>query len=187
MAGILMPSAGCLNADVQWTTTAAATAAVNGTAVNHATTAALESDFAAANELRGGRQWWPLHSMGALRNPWGRKASRVMHNNDGSARGGLACAAGCEEHGNCNRDIGRCECAFSSCRLSTPTAPASEAARRGPPFTRVQASKAEVLPAAHFPRLHYYCLSVRCPFGRTGAACGVLDIISFVECTSLFT
>ncbi len=28
---------------------------------------------------------------------------------DGTPQGGLPCAPGCERHGNCNRDSGRCE------------------------------------------------------------------------------
>lgn len=61
---------------------------------------------AAARQNRVGFRW-PLQGIGRVAGKGDAAAS--VEAADGTPQGGLPCAAGCEEHGNCNRDSGRCE------------------------------------------------------------------------------
>ena len=69
------------------------------TAGPNATADAVET--AVAKQSRTGLRW-PLQGSQQGAGAAGSAA-------DGSPQGGVPCADGCERHGNCNRDSGRCE------------------------------------------------------------------------------
>lgn len=109
---LLRQHTACLHtAGVQWT----AVAVVNRAAGNASTTADPAAGAAAKQSRVGFR--WPLQGIPGVK----AKAGATSGSNgggdpaagstaDGTGQGGVPCAKGCERHGNCNRDSGRCEC-----------------------------------------------------------------------------